>query len=97
MATLEEIAHKKISCEKITELKNFSKLLYKLKYSWENEVRRGCKVHRRNYKQKYFITIRNLDDVLIEDISLCFNSRSITKCFKITVKTQQFINISTSV
>jgi len=92
MATLEEIAHKKISCKRITEFKNLCKFLYELKYSWENEVRKGCKVHRRN--QKYFIIIRNLDDMLIEDIPLCFNSRSITKCFKITVKTRQFINIT---
>jgi hypothetical protein len=32
--------------------------------------------------------------VLMEDISLCFNSKSATKCFKMTVKTQQCINIS---
>jgi hypothetical protein len=94
MATLEEIAHKKISCKKITEFKILCKFLYKLKYSWENEVRKACKVHRRSNKQKYFIIIRNLDDMLIEDIPLCFNSRSIRKCFKITLKTQEFINIS---
>jgi len=80
MATLEEIAHKKISCKKITEFKNLCRFLYKLKYSSENEVRKACKFHRRNNKQKYFIIIRNLDDMLIEDIPLCFNSRGIKKC-----------------
>ena len=31
--------------------------------------------------------------ILIEDISLCLNSKSKTKLFKIIVRTQQFINI----
>jgi len=78
MATLEEIAHKKISCKKVMEFKHFCEFLCELKHSWENEVRRGCKVHRRDYKQKYFIIIRNFG-MLIEDIPLCYNSRSTTK------------------
>lgn len=91
MATLEEVAHKKISCKKVREFKNVCKFLCKLKYCWESEVGKGCKVHRGDYKQKYFIIIRNLDNMLVEDIPLCFNSGS-TK--NTTVKTQQFINIS---
>jgi len=86
MATLEEIAHKKVSCKKITEFKHLCTFLYKLKYSWENEVRIGCKVHGRIYKQKYFIIIRNIDDMFMEDIPLYFNSRSVKDVLKLPSK-----------
>lgn len=35
--------------------------------------------------------------ILIEDILLCFNSKSKIKCFKITVRTKQCINMSTRI
>jgi hypothetical protein len=86
MTTLEEIAQKKVSCKKITEFKNLYRFLYKLKYSWENEVRLGRKVHGRICKQKYFIIIRNIDGMFMEDIPLHFNSRSVKNVLKLPSK-----------
>jgi hypothetical protein len=44
----EKTAHKKVSCTKITELKNLGRFLCKLICKWKNHVEKNCARFRRS-------------------------------------------------